>query len=258
MSTNPSSRTRAVYGTSLTDTLDTSKSKRIPSRRDSTAPLVHTPPIPLGLGEDPLDAGNNRHRHAAVGVSGSYARHHGGPLRTALRRRRNSESSSSNDESEVEEEEEVNHVELNTSDEEQSDFDSEEESEDSDSQSSDNDENNVHLTSTGEDIRISGLNEVPTDTKDQQILLLEEEDAQIHIQGYKYIRINLLLYRLCSVVSFGLVWLICRWVPRWYISWVGAKVPLKDAEWLVFTVCLLIFLFSLVTHLTCINSESIQ
>lgn len=237
MSTNPSSRTRAVYGTSLVDTLDTSKSKRIPTRRDSTAPLVHTPPIPLGQGEDPLDVGTTRtsYRNDAVGVSGSYARHHGGPLRTALRRRRNSESSSSN---ESEEEEETN-VELNTSDEEQSDFDSEgEESDDNDSQSSDNDDNTIHnhLTSTANDIRISGLNEIPRDTKDQQMLKLEEEDVQIHIQGYKYINTNLFLYRLCSVISFGLVWLICRWVPRWYISWVGEKVPLKNAEWLVFTV----------------------
>ncbi|KAI7892078.1 uncharacterized protein EV154DRAFT_506232 [Mucor mucedo] len=237
MSTNPSSRTRAVYGTSLVDTLDTSKSKRIPTRRDSTAPLVHTPPIPLGQGEDPLDAGIARpsYRNDAVGVSGSYARHHGGPLRTALRRRRNSESSSSN---ESEEEEEETNVELNTSDEEQSDFESEEdESDDSDSQSSDNDDITInnHLTSTTDDIRISGLNEIPHDTKDQQILILEEEDVQIHIQGYKYISTNLFLYRLFSVISFGLVWLICRWVPRWYISWVGEKVPLKNAEWLVFT-----------------------
>lgn len=243
MSTNPSTRTRAVYGTSLVDTLENSKSKRIPSRRDSTAPLVHTPPIPLGLGEDPLDVGNTRasYRNDAIGVSGSYARHHGGPLRTALRRRRNSESSSSNESSE--EEEEGTNVELNTSDEEQSDFDSEEEeSEDSDTQSSDNDDNTIqnHLTSTSNDIRISGLNEVPKDTRDEQILLLEEEDVQIHIQGYKYINLNLFLYRLCSVLSFGLVWLICRWVPRWYISWIGKKVPLKDAEWLVFTVILLI------------------
>jgi cation-transporting ATPase 13A3/4/5 len=154
----------------------------------------------------------------------------------ALRRRRNSESSSSSEEEE--EQPDVN-VELNTSDEEQSDFDSEEEdSEDQDGLSSDEDNNTIHnhLTSTNNDIRISGLNEAPKDTRDEQTLLLEEEDVQIHIFGYKYNKINLLLYRVCSILSFGLVWLICRWVPRWYISWIGVKVPLKNAEWLVFRV----------------------
>lgn len=240
MSTNPSTRTRAVYGASVVDNLDSSNSKPIRSRRDSAAPLIHTPPIQLGLGEDPLDVGNTRpsSRHSAIGVSGSYARHHGGQSRMALRRRRNSESSSSSSE----EEEPVDaNVELNTSDEEQSDYDSEEDSDDREGQSSDDDDHTIHnhLLSTNNDIRISGLNEAPKDTRDQQILFLEEEDVQIHIFGYKYNKVNLLLYRIGSVLTLGLLWLVFRWVPRWYISWVGIKVPLKKAEWLVFRVCVL-------------------
>lgn len=248
MSTNPSTRTRAVYGTSAVDNLDTSKSKRIPSRRDSAAPLIHTPPTQVGLGEDPLEVGSARssNRFDTIGVSGSYARHHGGHSRMALRRRRNSESSSS---SEEEEEQPDANVELNTSDEEQSDFDSEEDSEDNDDQSSDDDNNTIHnhLTSTNNDIRISGLNEAPKDTRDEQTLLLEEEDVQIHIFGYKYNKINLFLYRVCSVFSFGLVWLVFRWVPRWYISWIGMKVPLKNAEWLVFRVNIIFFRYLLLS-----------
>lgn len=229
MSTNPSTRTRVAYGSSMADNLDNSKSKRAGNRRDSTAPLIHTPPIAVNLGEDPLEGGRP-YRHSTAGISGSYARHHGGSSRTALRRRRNSESSSSNDE---EEEEENVNVELNTSDEEQSE--SEEDSDDSDHLLSDN-EDPVIASITKNDIRISGLNELPKDNSDDQLLLLEEEDVQILIQGYKFLKLNLLLYRIVSILSFGLVWLVCRWVPSWYISWVGLKVPLKDAEWLVFKV----------------------
>lgn len=243
MSTNPSTRTRAVYGASVVDNLDASNTKPIRSRRDSAAPLIHTPPIQLGVGEDPLDVGNTRpsSRHSAIGVSGSYARHHGGQSRMALRRRRNSESSSSSSE----EEEPVDaNVELNTSDEEQSDYESEE---DSEGQSSDDDDHTIHnhLLSTSNDIRISGLNEAPKDTSDQQTLFLEEEDVQIHILGYKYNKVNLLLYRIGSVLTLGILWLVFRWVPRWYISWVGIKVPLRKAEWLVFRVSVFSLFLSL-------------
>lgn len=235
MSTNSSTRTRAVYGASVVDNLDASNAKPTRSRRDSAAPLIHTPPIQLGLGEDPLDVGNTRpsSRHSAIGVSGSYARHHGRQSRMALRRRRNSESSSSSSE----EEEPIDaNVELNTSDEEQSDYESEEDSDDREGQSSDDDDHTIHnhLLSTNNDIRISGLNEAPKDTSDQQTLFLEEEDVQIHIFGYKYNKVNLLLYRIGSVLTLGILWLVFRWVPRWYISWVGIKVPLRKAEWLVF------------------------
>ena len=232
MSTNPSNRTRSVYNGSVVDNTDTLKSKRIPSRKDSTAPLLHTPPMPVGLGEDPLDA-KSFNRDNSFGVSGSYARHHGAHSRTALRRRRNSESS----ESSLEEVDLPDpNVELNTSDEEQSDFDSDEES--GEDESNDEDDNTIHnhLTNTANDTRISGLNEIPRDTRDEQLLLLEEEDVQIRIYGYKYNKTNLYLYRLCSILSFGLVWLVLRWMPRWHISWVGIKVPMDQAEWLVFKV----------------------
>lgn len=235
MSTNPSSRTRIAYGSSLVDNLDNSKSKRITTRRDSTAPLINTPPISVSLGEDPLDAGNTRpYRHGTIGISGSYARHHGGSSRMALRRRRNSESSSNDEDGDDEDDDLVDkNVELNTSDEEQTD--SEDDSEDSDHLQTDN-EDHIITNITKNDVRISGLNEVPEDTCSDQLLLLEEEDVQILIQGYKFLKLNLLFYRISCILSFGLVWLVCRWVPRWYISWVGLKVSLQDAEWLVFKV----------------------
>jgi cation-transporting ATPase 13A2 len=244
MSTNPSTtRTRAAYGTSVVDAFENSKTKSIPARRDSAAPLIHTPPIQVGLGEDPLDAGNTTTRF------GSYARHYGGgsginggQLRSALRRRRNSESSCSNSEEETEDQpvkERKRNVELNSSDEEQSD--SEEEEDDDDEEDEDEEQrplaNNQRVN--GNDTRISGLDEIPKDTLEEQTLFLEEEDVHIQITGYKFNKLNLMIYRIFSILSFGSIWLICRWLPRYYISFVGMKVPLKSAEWFVFKVKLI-------------------
>jgi cation-transporting ATPase 13A2 len=211
-----STKTNAAYGTSTVDALSHKPTSH--SRRGSTTPLIQTPP---SLVDDPLHVASSFRSRS--GISGSYARHssqHSG----LLRRRRNSESSSTESESDH------SNVELNTSDE-SDESDSEDEADDED--------NNViiqHVVARENQIEISGLNDIPQDTKDEQTLLLEEEDVQINIMGYRYNRLNLFLYRICSVLSLGIVWLICRWVPKWYISWIGYKVPLKDAEWLVFKV----------------------
>lgn len=186
---------RAIYGTSTVDSR-TSSSKP-PSRRDSTAPLINTPPIPVTKD----------------------------PLRGTLRRRKNEESES---ESESEEE---NTRELNTSDEEDSE-ESSDDDEDEDEEDT-NTENNTIYNLTHE-VRISGL--TPRDARAEQDLLLVDEDVHIRITGYKFNPLKLLLYRLSSVLSLGIVWLVCRWVPKWYVSWVGIPVTLKKAEWLVFEV----------------------
>lgn len=86
------------------------------------------------------------------------------------------------------------------------------------------------------DIRIHGLNDIPSDDCLEQVLLLEEEDVEVKIHGYKYKRFNLMLYNIASVFSLGLVWLAFRWIPQWYVACIGTKVPLKDADWLVFEV----------------------
>jgi cation-transporting ATPase 13A3/4/5 len=225
MSTYPSTKTNAAYGTSAVDAPTTNKPTS--HRRDSTAPLIQTPPIQQQqVVDDPLQVSSS-FRNRSV-ISGSYARHstHRSGL---LRRRRNSESSSTESD---EEEGRDSNVELNTSDE----FDESESEEDESESDDEQSDNGIHVVARENQVEISGLNDIPQDTKDEQTLLLEEEDVQIHIMGYRYNRLNLFMYRVCSVLSLGIVWLVCRWVPRWYISWIGYRVPLKDAEWLVFKV----------------------
>ncbi|KAI9248797.1 hypothetical protein BDA99DRAFT_445940 [Phascolomyces articulosus] len=67
----------------------------------------------------------------------------------------------------------------------------------------------------------------------RQILLLEE-DVEISIQGYRYDTFHYLFYRVSCVLSLGLVWLVCRWMPKWWVAWVGERATLDKAQWLVF------------------------
>ncbi|KAG1455987.1 hypothetical protein G6F55_006757 [Rhizopus delemar] len=190
MSTNPSARTRAVYGTSLVESQSTpSNTQYIPDRRDSTAPLIHTPLVQVESLETDIDS-------PSLHQEGLY------------RRRRNSESS---------------FTESDMSDDSDAELDS------SDEYLGDN-QTDRHAN----DIRIHGLNDIPSDDCLEQVLLLEEEDVQVKIYGYKYKRFNLMLYNIASVFSLGLVWLAFRWIPQWYVACIGTKVPLKDADWLVF------------------------
>lgn len=203
-----SSKSRAIYGTStVVGSKSQSSTKSSPSfRRDSTAPLMNS--LPVSSNEDPLH-----------NTSFSSPHHH----RSTLRRRKN--------ESESEESEEETTRELNTSDEESESSEEEEEAEEAE-------ENDTiyHLIQHQNEVRIRGLNDFPSETRVEQDLLLVDEDVHIRIIGYQFNRWKLFLYQVSSVLSLGIVWLICRWVPKWYVAWVGKPVPLKKAEWLVFEV----------------------
>ncbi|KAI8641070.1 P5-type ATPase cation transporter-domain-containing protein [Parasitella parasitica] len=233
MSTHPATKTRSMYGASSVDSRNGNS-----ARRDSAAPLINTPPIQPVTGIDPLEATGTSYRSSNIITLGSYARH-GGHRTGLFRRRRNSTSSVEDSD------EEDSDRELNTSDEESSaddDDDDEDDDEDDDGdddgdEPSDGDDDTIqHVVASrnNTETRISGLNAIANDTKDGQTLLLEDEDVQIHIQAYKFNRLNLFAYRLLSVLSLGIFWLICRWVPKWYIAWTGIKVPLEKAEWIVF------------------------
>lgn len=237
---NPSTKTRSVYGTSSVDSKSMLDSSTKPStRRDSAAPLINTPPIQPVIGIDPLDATGTSYRSSSsshhIVTSGSYARH-GGHHRTGLFRRRRNSSSSQETDSEDEQHPLDSDRELNTSDEESSADDDDDLDDDDDGSDTEHTIQHLVASRNNTEIRISGLNAIPNDTKDEQTLLLEEEDVQIHIQAYRFNRLQLFFYRLSSVLSLGIVWLVCRWVPKWYIAWIGVKVPLEKAEWIVFEV----------------------
>ncbi|KAI8150400.1 ATPase [Fennellomyces sp. T-0311] len=110
---------------------------------------------------------------------------------------------------------------------------SEDEDTDNDSTVADNDDDDQATLLTirhGDDVlRIGGMEKDPQ----RQVLLLEE-DVEIAIEGYRYHPVGYTLYRFACFFSLGLVWLVCRWMPRWWVQWVGDKANLEDAQWLVF------------------------
>lgn len=70
----------------------------------------------------------------------------------------------------------------------------------------------------------------------QQRLLLLEEDMELLIEAYRFEKSRLYLYRLSCILSLGMVWLLCRWMPHLWIKWVGTVSPMSKAEWFAITV----------------------
>lgn len=70
-------------------------------------------------------------------------------------------------------------------------------------------------------------------TRLQQRFYISEEDLVIIIAGYKTNRLRHALYQTLCVISFGIAYLVLRWIPRWKISLVGSLAPLGVCDWVV-------------------------
>ncbi|CCH44280.1 putative membrane protein [Wickerhamomyces ciferrii] len=66
-----------------------------------------------------------------------------------------------------------------------------------------------------------------------QRFYIAEEDLVLGIAGYKTSKPRLFLYYLLCVCSFGLIYLLLRWLPKYKFSIYGEKVPLGKSEWVV-------------------------
>ncbi|KAF8929131.1 hypothetical protein BGZ58_009153 [Dissophora ornata] len=59
---------------------------------------------------------------------------------------------------------------------------------------------------------------------------LEEEDIQLTFTGYRFLQIRLYIYYLACVLSGGIIFLLGRWMPRHYISFVAQKCNMVHAD----------------------------
>jgi cation-transporting ATPase 13A2 len=66
----------------------------------------------------------------------------------------------------------------------------------------------------------------------QKIYILTE-DLTIVIAGFKTSSFGAIVYWFICIVTFGLGYLLLRWLPKWRIRIVGSARALKDAEWMV-------------------------
>ena len=80
---------------------------------------------------------------------------------------------------------------------------------------------------------LSAFNHVQRST---QKIYVVTEDLTIVVAGFSTNTINFLLYIAICVLSFGLGYLLLRWLPRLYVRVVGTSKPLRDCDWVVIEV----------------------
>jgi cation-transporting ATPase 13A2 len=66
----------------------------------------------------------------------------------------------------------------------------------------------------------------------QKIYILTE-DLTIVVAGFNTSKIGFGIYVVLCTVTFGLAWLLFRWLPRWRVALVGRATPLKECDWMV-------------------------
>lgn len=66
-----------------------------------------------------------------------------------------------------------------------------------------------------------------------QKIYIVTEDLTIVVAGYTTSKVGSLIMIILSVMTFGLGFLILRWVPRWRIGLIGRATPLQSCDWLV-------------------------
>ncbi|KAF9116054.1 hypothetical protein BGX27_005083 [Mortierella sp. AM989] len=67
----------------------------------------------------------------------------------------------------------------------------------------------------------------------KQRVYLEEEDVELTFTGYRYRQSRLYLYYLLCILSFGIIFLLGRWMPQRYIAFVARKCEMSKADCIV-------------------------
>ena len=62
------------------------------------------------------------------------------------------------------------------------------------------------------------------------------EDLYIVIAGFRTSSVGLSIYVLLCVLTFGLAWLLFRWLPKWHVKLIGQPSTLGESEWVVIEV----------------------
>ena len=81
-----------------------------------------------------------------------------------------------------------------------------------------------------------------------QRIYLADEDMVVVMSGFKTRIARLWLYRVLSLVTCGLFYLLMRWLPRWRLRFIAEPLPLSEANWVVVEV----------TSLFCLSSDAVE
>lgn len=86
------------------------------------------------------------------------------------------------------------------------------------------------------DSRKDGSAGFESDARLVQKVYVESEDLTIVFAGFKTSRIGYAIYLTLSICTFGLAYLILRWIPSWRVALIGTPWPLREASWIVIEV----------------------
>ena len=69
-----------------------------------------------------------------------------------------------------------------------------------------------------------------------QKVYVTAEDLTIVLAGFRTSTVGLAAYMLLCIASFGLGYLLFRWIPRWKVRLIGSPTPLRESGWVVIEV----------------------
>jgi cation-transporting P-type ATPase 13A2 len=70
----------------------------------------------------------------------------------------------------------------------------------------------------------------PPGPPSRQTLFIEDEDAHVRFVGYDIILARQWFWRLCCILSFGILGLLGHWFPRLWLRWVTKEKAFKDLK----------------------------
>ncbi|KAH8733206.1 hypothetical protein GQ44DRAFT_697072 [Phaeosphaeriaceae sp. PMI808] len=69
--------------------------------------------------------------------------------------------------------------------------------------------------------------------RSNQKIYIMTEDLTIVVAGFTTSPIGFAVYAVLCTATFGLAWLLLRWLPRWRVRIIGRNTPLKESDWVV-------------------------
>jgi cation-transporting ATPase 13A2 len=69
--------------------------------------------------------------------------------------------------------------------------------------------------------------------RSNQKIYIMTEDLTIVVAGFNTSPIGFVVYAVLCIATFGIAWLLFRWLPRWRVWLTGRSTPLKECDWVV-------------------------
>jgi cation-transporting P-type ATPase 13A2 len=66
-----------------------------------------------------------------------------------------------------------------------------------------------------------------------QKIYLSDEDMVVVMSGFRTRIGRLWIYRVLCILTFGMIYLLLRWLPRWRLRLIAEPLPLSEAHWVV-------------------------